>query len=302
MEFARFHSDFTSLGLRCSGWLYLPLQQPPPPVVVMAHGLGADKNFVLPNYAERFARDGLAVLLFDYRNFGDSAGEPRRLVHPQRHLEDWAAALAHVRGLEEVDGSRVGLWGTSFSGGHVIAAAALDGGVAALSVQVPFVDGLASARVMGLNYIWRASLFAARDLVGSFFGLPPFYAPIAAIPPKFAALNKEDAGGYLSLVPEDSDWENKFPARGLLAAAFYRPLAAARRVNCPALFILAEKDLYVPAAAAAKAAARLPRAEVVQWPIGHFDVYQGEYFEKAVALQTEFLKRNLRAAPIDSGA
>ena len=72
----------------------------------------------LPAYAERFAEAGLAALLFDYRHFGASGGEPRQLLDIQRQLEDWRTALAYARGLDGV--AKVGLFGSSFGGGHAI--------------------------------------------------------------------------------------------------------------------------------------------------------------------------------------
>jgi fermentation-respiration switch protein FrsA (DUF1100 family) len=92
----------------------------------MAHGFGAVKQFKLPEYAERFARRGLAVLLFDYRTFGGSEGEPRQWVSPSRHCADWQSAVDYVRQqlCSQVDVSRMCLWGTSFAGGHVLVTAA----------------------------------------------------------------------------------------------------------------------------------------------------------------------------------
>lgn len=68
-----------------------------PPVVVAAHGIAGQKDMGLEPFAELFASKGLAVLLFDYRNFGGSEGEPRNWVSPKRHLQDWDAALDYVR-------------------------------------------------------------------------------------------------------------------------------------------------------------------------------------------------------------
>ena len=110
----------------------------------MAHGFAGQKDFGLQPYAEHFAAKGMAVFLFDYRNFGGSEGEPRNLVNPWRHLADWKAALSHVRTLNSVDGSRIALWGTSFSGGHVMVTAARQVGIKAVVAQVPFVDGMAT--------------------------------------------------------------------------------------------------------------------------------------------------------------
>ena len=64
----------------------------------MGHGLSAVRDQRLPAYAERFAQAGLAALLFDYRHFGASAGEPRQLMDIQRQLEDWRTAVAYARG------------------------------------------------------------------------------------------------------------------------------------------------------------------------------------------------------------
>ena len=68
--------------------------------VVLGHGLSAVRDQRLPAYAERFADAGLAALLFDYRHFGASGGEPRQLLDIQRQLEDWRTALAYARGLD----------------------------------------------------------------------------------------------------------------------------------------------------------------------------------------------------------
>jgi dipeptidyl aminopeptidase/acylaminoacyl peptidase len=115
----------------CAAWLYLPPPRDPraaaPPVVVMAHGFAGTRDVGLPFFAERFAREGLAAFVFDYRHFGASGGAPRQLVDPWRQLEDWKAALAYARGLPEVDGTRAALWGTSLGAGHALVTAAGDG-------------------------------------------------------------------------------------------------------------------------------------------------------------------------------
>ena len=64
----------------------------------MAHGFGATKDSGLLPFAEAFAEAGLDVLLFDYRCFGESSGEPRQLAWPPRHREDYRAAIAKLRG------------------------------------------------------------------------------------------------------------------------------------------------------------------------------------------------------------
>jgi dienelactone hydrolase len=99
----------------------------------------------------------MAVLVFTYRHFGDSEGMPRRLIDVDHQLGDWIAALAYARTIEEIDPTRIAVWGTSFGGGHVIEVAAHDGGVAAVISQCPFTDGLASLRVASPQSLLRQS-------------------------------------------------------------------------------------------------------------------------------------------------
>ena len=104
------------------------------PCVVMAHGIGGTKDSGLLPFAEAFAEAGLDVLLFDYRCFGESTGEPRQLASPSRHREDYRAAVEFARGLDGVDPDRIVLWGTSWSGGHVVYVAADDPRIAAIDL------------------------------------------------------------------------------------------------------------------------------------------------------------------------
>ena len=146
---------FRSGDARCHGWLYMPDGTSPearPPIIVMAHGLGAVKALRLSAFAERFQAKGYACLVFDYRHFGESEGEPRELLSLDRQREDWRAAVAFARSLSEVDARRVVVWGTSFGGGHAIVTAADDADIVAAIAQCPFTDGLASARQMSASW------------------------------------------------------------------------------------------------------------------------------------------------------
>lgn len=287
-------SDFTSQGVRCSGDLYLPEDVRRPPVVVMAHGFASERTFRLPAYAGRFVQQGLAVYLFDYRSFGDSDGEPRYHVHPRRHVEDWRAAVAHVRSLREVDGSRLALWGTSFSGGHVMVIAAGDPEVKAIVAQVPFVDPLASTLKPPVGYVLQVLGHGLWDLLRGLAGRPPHYVKVAGRPDEFAVMNVPGAlSGYESLLPEGMAWENRCPARILLTVLFYRPAAYAGRVRCPALVMYGEQDPLTRAAAVDKAAARMAASTTVCFPFGHFEIYAGQAFETAVHMQAEFLVKHL---------
>jgi dienelactone hydrolase len=287
-------SDFASRGTRCAGWLYLPEGAAKPPVVVMAHGIAAERTFRLPAFAERFVERGLAVFLFDYRNFGDSDGQPRNLVSPRRHVQDWRSAISHVRGLSEVDSGRLALWGTSFGGGHALVAAAKEPGIAAVVSQVPFVDSLATVWTFTPRHAVTAISRGLLDVLKMVAGRSPHHIPVVADPGSFALMNTPDSRpGYMALVPEDSSWRNECPARVMLTVLLYRPVAHAGRIGCPVLIPYAEHDSLIPARAVERTGRKIANCEAVKLPVGHFDVYYGDFFEEVVRIEGDFLCRHL---------
>lgn len=122
--FERRTVDFPSGDSYCRAWLYLPDAGTPAPIVVMGHGFAATRELGLAPYAERFAAAGMAVLVFTYRNFGDSGSGPRQVLSMPKQLADWDAAIAYAAGLPQVDRRRIAVWGSSLGGGHAIAVAA----------------------------------------------------------------------------------------------------------------------------------------------------------------------------------
>lgn len=288
----------------CAGWHYRPLKPAltsaaGSPCIVMAHGFGGTRDAGLEPFAECFAAAGLHVLLFDYRHFGASEGEPRQLVSISRQQADWHAAIAHARELEGVDGTRIGLWGTSFSGGHVVAVAAADKEVAAISSQAPMLDGMATLRSLlrnaGFGVVSRVSLAGLRDQAASLAGAGPVTLPVVGEPGSTAGMSTPDAySGYTAITP--GDWINRFCARVMLAVPTYRPLQSVRKLHCPALFIGCTRDLITPIEPVRRAAALAANAELLELDMGHFDIYVGEGFERASKAQRDFFLRALAAA------
>ena len=289
--------EFDSEGHTIDAELRLPDGEDAPPVLVMAHGFGAERDFRLPAYADRFIDRGIAAVLFDYRGFGDSEG-PHQLVDPFRHRADWLAAVDHARDLDAVDGDRIALWGSSFSGGHVVETAARRD-VDAVLGQVPFVDGLRTllhlAHNSGLDYPLVATQHGLADAVRALFRRAPHTVPIVGPPGEFAMLNTPGAeAGYMEIVPEDSDWENACPARVALQVPRYRLITSAPEVDAPVFLTIATEDRIVPPPAAERLSRRLAHVELLQLDCGHFGVYTGDQFERAVDEQAGFLDRHLR--------
>lgn len=291
---------FTSHGTLCRAWLYRPSEATGAvPCVVMAHGFGATRDASLEPYAQRFAAAGLAVLVFDYRHFGASDGEPRQLVSPRRQLQDYSAAIACARSLEGIDASRIAVWGTSFAGGHALVLAATEPGLTAAVCQCPMMDGLAAvvgiARYAGIGYLLRMTAHGLYDLALAPFG-GTHYIPIVGRPGELAVMSSPDAyDGYRALTPAGFRFE--VAARIALGVGLYRPVKHAAQARCPVLVQICMQDSVAPVAASEEVVRRLgQRGEVCRYDIGHFEPYFGQQFERSVADQVEFLTRRLQNA------
>lgn len=299
-ESATFHSD----GVACAATIYRPKRASgaPAPVIVMAHGFGAVRVLRLPAYAERFAAAGYVVLTFDYRGFGDSAGEPRQVLDIKMQHDDWRAALDFARRLDGVDADRVVAWGTSFAGGHVLTLAGRGEQLAAVIAQVPHVSGPAAVRATGLAASARLVPFALRDVVRAARGRDPIYIASAGAPGAVAAMTSPDAlPGSEALRIESGlrtgDYPEEVAARIILKIGSYSPHRVAADIDCPVLVQIAERDAITPAAVATKAARKIKRSTIHTYDCGHFDPYVGPTFDRVVADQLTFLATHVPVTP-----
>jgi pimeloyl-ACP methyl ester carboxylesterase len=243
----------------------------------------------------------MAALVFDYRCFGSSDGEPRQLFDNRSQLADWRAAIECARRLDGVDPDRIALWGTSTSGGHVVRLAAEDQEIAAVVVQVPLVDGLAqllsTPLLQSVRLLWAGLKDQIRAILRPLFNLKLHTIPAAGRPGTLAAVTSPDAlSGLARITPCESTWRNETLARFTLKTAFYRPGLWARRLRCPLLVCLADGDLLIPAKPALRMVRAAPRGELRRYPVGHFTIYFGDAFKRAVSHQTAFLSRCLNVS------
>lgn len=293
-------------GEECAAWLYRPASGDgaPGPCVVLAHGFGMTRACRLDAWAQRFAAAGLAALVFDYRGFGDSGGRHRQVLDIATQRADWRAAVAYARSLDGIDPGRVALWGTSFSGGHVLAVAADDPRIAAVVAQVPFVDGPALLRGTGrgnrapgadrVRHTARLVATALRDEVRGRLGRDPLLVPVAGEVGSGAVIAGPGAERAIRhLVPDGVPWRNEVAARIALRVPFDRPGRHASRIGCPLLVAVCEHDTVTPPGPALAVAAAAPRGEVTRHGFDHFAAYTGAGFETLCAEQVEFLSRHL---------
>lgn len=297
---------FASGSGTCAAWLYTPdaagvreggLSEPRRPVIVMGHGLGGVKEQRLDAFAERFAEAGYACLVFDYRHFGASSGEPRQLLDIDRQRQDWRSAVAFARTLDGVDPGRVIVWGTSFGGGHVIVTAAQDPRIAAAIAQCPFTDGLASSLAAPPLTAAKVTVRAVRDVVAARRGRSPVMIRIVGAPGSTALMASHDSvPGVRAIQPAGrEDDVTEVAARVALDIIRQFPGRHARKVTCPILFVICEADTVTPAKRSMRYAAQAPRGEVILSTAGHFDIYVGDDFERTVTDQLAFLARHVPA-------
>jgi uncharacterized protein len=296
-QFVRHDVSFASGIDTCAAWLYLPTGVVSPPVVILGHGLGAVREMRLDAFAERFAAAGIAALAFTYRHFGDSSGEPRQLLSIRRQLADWDAAIAYVKKRNDVDPTRIAVWGSSFGGGHSITVAARHPELKAAVAQCPFTDGLASAVALGPVATLKVLPFVAKDILSMFGWGPPTMIPLAGAPGSLALMNAPDAlPGYQALQPPNTTFRNEVAARVAPTIMAYRPGRAAKKIKYPILFCISNTDTVTPPEETERYALTAPRGEIKHYDAGHFEFYLGEPFEKLVRDQIEFLTRHLHPA------
>lgn len=185
------------------------------------------------------------------------------------------------------------MWGSSFSGGHVIEVAAADPRIAAVVSQAPFTDSVAAIRQMPLRNVARGSIAAIRDRAGALLGRAPAYMPAVGEPGSFAVMTAPDAmAGFAAIAGPQSRWRNEVAARIVLDVAGYRPVRRAGELGMPVLFCVCDEDTTTPPGPTLTAAQRAPRGELHRYPYGHFAVYLDPQVK---ADQVEFLTRTLSA-------
>ncbi|GAA1384569.1 alpha/beta hydrolase [Pseudonocardia kongjuensis] len=293
--------EFQADGTTLRGWLYEPDGGPRPyPLVVMAHGFSATKEMYLDDFAEVFAAGGLGVLVYDNRNLGESDGEPRGEIDPWRQIEDYRSAVTFASGLGDVDADRIGIWGSSYSGAHVLVVAATDRRVRAVSSQVPLISGNENARrLVRADHI--AGLRAAfdADRVARYQGAAPATIPVTWVddPGEPCALPTADTHDFfLGPIRERAKtWENEVTLRSVEMFTNYEPGAYLPLISpTPLLLTVAAGDHLTPAdlALAGYQQAREPK-QLTILPGGHFEAYTGDNFAVSSAAQLDFFRTHL---------
>ena len=293
---------FESRGLECRGWLYVPegiSTGARAPAIAMAHGFSAVKEMFLPAFAERFTAAGFVTLVFDFRFLGESAGEPRGQVFPHEQHEDFRNAITWLARQPEVDPDRIAIWGTSYSGGHVLHLSAFDPRIKAAVAQVPAIGAWRQMvatgqredfdQMAGLLVLDRVVRFTAGAVNELKVVAPPGEPCVLAVPDAYEWFEKLGA----ELAPT---WRNAVTLESLEQMLEYDPAGPIELISpTPLLMILAEGDSLIPVDVARAAFERAgdPK-ELVVLECGHFDVYAAEpWFSRAAGAATDWFVQHL---------
>lgn len=281
--------------------LFLPEGAGPRPAITMAHGFAGTMEHGLTRFAQAFTAAGFVVLLHDHRNFGTSGGAPRGDIDPWRQIADWRRAISYLETRPEVDPARIGLWGTSYAGGHAIVLGATDRRLRCVVAQVPTISGYEQGkrRVSPDALPALESAFAADERAQLHGAAPRRQAVVSADSSISAAYRSQDAIDFYLQPIQAGLWENEITLRSTQAARTYEPGAWISRVSpTPLLLVVARDDkitLTDLALAAYERALEPKRLALVSG--GHFDPYLGQ-FALAEAAATAWFREHLGNSPV----
>jgi fermentation-respiration switch protein FrsA (DUF1100 family) len=300
MAHTRENVTFSSEGLNCKGWMYAPENKEgqKKPAIVMAHGFSAVKEMYLPNFAERFADAGFVVLVFDYRFIGEGEGEPRQHVIPEEQHKDYKNAITWISQHPEVDEERIGIWGSSYSGGHVLHLAATDRRVKAVVAQVPLVNGWKNAQRLMRPDIMNNFIKDLNEYRKSRYnGGEVQHVAVVAPEGEPSALPTPDSYEWFitggdTIAP---NWKNEVTLETMEAFLGYNPAGLIDIISpTPLLMIVADNDELTPTDLAIEAfqKAREPK-ELVIIPGGHFGAYMEPGLSHSAPPAVTWFKKHL---------
>lgn len=282
---ARQDVAFDADGTTLRGWFYPAAGHGPKPAILLSHGFSALKEMSLDRYAEVFCAAGFSCLVYDHRNLGASDGTPRGEIDPARQILDMRHALSYLRQLPGVDPDRLGLWGSSYSGGHALVVAALDRRVKCVVSQVMTIDGVEAARrrMPGpLLDAFRKRVY--KDLEGRAKGLEPERIAVAEL----------GSGSMRYLIDSypDAGHPNSVTLLSRELAMGYRPGMYIEQIApTPLLMIVAGADELTPVdlQLAAYERAGEPRKLVVLEGSSHYEPYIERFAESSQAARDWFV-------------
>jgi len=255
-------------GTTLRGWWYAPSSPKPVAAIAMAHGFSAVKEMALEAYAERFCAAGFGVLVYG----------------------------------ADVDSERLGLWGSSFSGGEAIIVAACDDRVRAVVANVPLTG------FPGVEYADTSADFAAirswvlsdpdgldrseEEVVGPFAVVAEAGCDLTPYLPQ-----PESADWFMALgARPGSTWQNRITLRNAFTGSprFDPGLCVAHVAPTPLLMVVASEDRLAATDVTFGAFERAGEPKRLETIAGHhFVPYDGAGLDTASGAACDFFSSRL---------
>jgi len=283
--------EFRSGGTACIGYLYRKPSESLKPCVIMGSGFGGTQDTPsMIAVATAFAEAGNHAFTFDYRHLGESKGEPRQLVSIPGQLEDFMSAVQFIKDHPEVDQARLGLWGSSLGGGHVISVAAKMKEISAVIAQIPF-NGFPKKSGRSLWQTMRLLHVIRKDWKREQKGLSPLYIPAVGPKGELAVMAGDEAAKTIAGM-QSKTWRNEVAPRGIVEMIKYKPSHTADQIKAAVLICYGEYDQETQGPQTAELIKSIPHAEVKAYPVTHFEFYEPGIREQIIADQIDFLRRS----------
>jgi hypothetical protein len=249
-------------------------------------------------FAEAFARAGFVALVFDYRHWGDSEGEPRNQLFPLDEVEDVRNAITWTAGQPEVDASRVSLWGTSFGGGIAVYTATFDRRVKAAIAQVPYLVDLETRFRQDPEGWTREAELLQQDRTERYTtGRVNRIKIVSAEGDPCVIPGQEAYDEYHALVRESPKqpptWRNEVTLESLEKIREFDPVHTLPFLSpTPLLIVAGLNDSLVPIESLRGARRRAGRhATIKELPIRHFEIYGEPWLSRVTSEEISWLKQ-----------
>ena len=298
-------SFLTSDGVTLRGWFFQPETRSKDqklPCLVMAHGITCVKEMGLEEVASRLSSAlPLTCLVFDYRGFGSSdslPGQPRQEVIAAVQCSDLRDAITFAQTKDGVDRDKIGLWGYSFGGGHVVYLGAVDRRVKAVVSLAPMTDGWENfLRLARPDLVQQLNQGFEMDRMSRATGNPPMMLPVVSADPHGpSALPSPESHQYFSAWEhEKSTWKNELTLRSAEELRAYTlPFSHLEHITpTPVFMAINTRDTNTPPDIGMRAFAKLSEPkELCIVEANHYEML-GSSLDSWHEKQVAFLKRTL---------
>ena len=257
--------------------------------IVMAHGLGGEKNFLLERFAHEYCENGFGVLLFDYRSFGSSySGKlPWHVIDPEAQIQDYLNAVTFLEESCSLNVCSVHLWGFSLSGGHVLKIAQTINSSIIKNAYV--VAPFSKKGCVELPFAIKSVLYLSLNLFSLVLFRSHTHIPIVAKDGAFGLANFPgvlEAFEYMR--PKNSSWQNKTPAVSLLRLMSYSPLKSGGSFLIPTAVCTAQKEEVLDNSLLFECLPQFSHSEQIS--CSHFDVLKEKHMLQIVENSVKFFK------------